>query len=319
MATETTEAVRMDADALDFEVAETGALADLAAATGDRGLTKALRLAAERITSTTEMEAIYLREQARSRRAEAAKTYATASELVLKANEEGQLAELAVEEVSDEGLRHHLDGIVAFEDARRAKAIEWLERAQEILKTASLAATELERRAECTLRDAQARPEVIAWRRLTAECLDQIEHARSATSIDGALREAEGQGLIDERLRKAAVQRKRRLGELAQQTRETVKLWARYAPGGDGLHPPLTLRGTALLAAAGPGTIFEVGADGRKLAVHRSDDGLVWVRRRAGGRFKPRGATMSRIERPARPTPANGGRLPRSEETCSSS
>ena len=298
MAIDTTETVRAEVYGLDFEVAEVDALANLATVTGDRRLTEALRLATERITSEAKKEAALLREQARSLRAEAAKAYATASELLSKADEEGRLAALAVEEVSDEGLRRDLNRIVSFEDARRAKAIEWLEKAQELIRAACQEAGVLDRRAERMLSDARARPEVVAWRHLTAECRAQIERGRNATAIDGALREAVHQGLMDEHMRHAAVHRKRQLGELARRTRETVKLWARYAPGGDGLYPSLTLPGTALLTVAGPGTIFEVGADGQKLAVHRSDDGFVWARRRARGPFKSRGAMTRRIGRP---------------------
>jgi hypothetical protein len=317
MAIDTTEAAQVEASALDFEVAEADTLADLATATGDPGLTEALRIAAERITCAAEAEAAGLREQARIRRTEAGQTYAAASELLAKTSEEGRLLELAAEEVSDEGLRRHLVGIVAFEDARRAKAVEWLERAQELLEAASQEAKELEARAEGILNYTRARPEVIAWRQLTAQCLDRIERARNARAIDSALHAAERQGLIDERLRQAAVERKRQLGELARRTREAVKLWARYASGTDGLYPSLTLSGTVLLVAAGPGTIFEVSADGRKLAVHLSEDGVVWVRRRAHGRFEARGAMARKVGRPADPRLANTHPHSHTEEACS--
>jgi len=282
---------------------DVGDLIDLVVITGDRELIAALRLAAESITKEAQREAVDLREQARRRRVEAAQALAAVRETVVRTEEEARLAAQAVAEVTDEELRRHLQRIASQEQARRRKALEWMERAQDGARLAAEEAQALEARAEQLLNSAEARPEVLAWRQLTAAFMERIQTARSFHAIRKALEEAERQGLDDERMHQAAALRREQLCELARLTRETMKLWARYAPGGDGMFPALTHPRTAILAAVGPGTIFEVNRDGRKLAVHTSHDGLVWVRRRASGPFRAHGARIRRLPERRRPSP----------------
>ncbi len=279
-------------------------LSDLVVITGDRKLIAAIRLAAEGITKEAQREAVDLREQARRRRVEAAQLLAAVRDTILRTEEEARLAAQAVEEVTDEELRRHLQRIASQEQARRRKALEWMETAQGRARSAAEEAEALEAQADQLLNSAEARPEVVAWRQLTAAFMDRIQAARSFHAIRMALEEAERQGLDDKRMHQAAALRKEQLSELGRLTRETVKLWARYAPGGDGMFPGLTHPRTAILAAVGPGTIFEVNRDGRKLAVHTSQDGLVWVRRRAGGPFRMRGARIRRLPERRHPSSA---------------
>lgn len=274
-------------------------LAELAAVTGDRELTSALRAAASRIVSEAESRTAPLREQARSRRAEAGQALTAVRDMLARAEEDAQLASLAVEEVTDDALRRHLSEIAAQEEARVREGLEWLERARGQTEAASKQGEELEHEGEAIVTSAHSRPEVAAWLQLTEPFMDRIRQATSTRALGEILEDAERQGLADERLSEAGACKRRQLNELARHTRETVKLWARYAPGGDGMYPDLTQRQATCLAAVGPGTIFEVHDDGQKLAVHTSEDGLVWTRRRAGGPFSSRGAFLRGIRRPA--------------------
>lgn len=273
-------------------------LAELAAVTGDRELTNALRAAANRITCEAEARATTMREQARGRRAEAAQSFTPITEMLARAEEDARLAALAVEEVADEALRRHLTEIAAQEEARVREGAERLERARAQMKTASEEARQLELEAEAVATSARSRPEVAAWRQLTEPFMDRIKQATTTRAVGEILKDAERQGLADERVTEAGACKGSQLNELARRTRETVKLWARYAPGGDGMYPDLTQREATCLAAVGPGTVFEVRDDGQKLAAHTSEDGLLWTRRRAGGPFRSRGAFMRRIRKP---------------------
>ena len=280
-------------------------LAELAAVTGDRELTSALRAAASRIIGEAEARAADLREQARRRRSEATEAFTAVAQMVKSAEEDAGLAALAAEEVMDEALRGHLTDIATQEEARTREGIEWLDTARVQVESASKEARELELEAEAVATSAHSRPEVAAWRQLTEPFVDRVNQATSARAVGEILKDAERQGLADERVAEAGACRGRELNELAGRTRETVKLWARYAPGGDGMYPDLTQREATSLAAVGPGTIFEVRSDGQKLAVHTTEDGLVWTRRKACGPFRSRGALVRRIPgRAAGPCPA---------------
>jgi hypothetical protein len=270
-------------------------LAELAAATGDRELTSALKAAATRITSEAQARAAALREQARRRRAQAAEAFTSVTQMLESAEEDARLALLAAEEVADEALRRHLTEIALKDKARVREGLEWLDNARVQVEAASKEAQELELEAEAITTSARSRPEVAAWRQLTEPFVDRVNQATSTSAVGEILKDAEGPGLADERVTEAGACRVRQLSELARCTRETVKLWARYAPGGDGMYPDLTQRESAVLAAVGPGTIFEVRSDGQKLAVHTSEDGLVWARRKASGPFRSRGALVRRI------------------------
>ena len=277
------------------EAAEIHHLADLVTISGDQELTSALKAAAVSITHEAETEAEAHCARARSLRAEAAEAFAAVAETVRKAEEDARLTTQAAEQATDEQLRRHLEKIARADEARVRKGFEWLERAQARAATANAEALTLEHEAEGALRRARSRPEVFAWRQLTAPFLERVERARSRRAVSEAVEDAERQGLADERLVQAAALRTRQVGELARRTRDTARLWARYAPGGDGMYPRLTHAETSMLAACAPGTIFEVSSDRRKLAVHLSDDGLVWVRRKATGPFRSRGAVVRRI------------------------
>jgi hypothetical protein len=218
------------------------------------------------------------------------------TEMALHAEEDARLSALAAEQVTDEALRRHLEQIARGDEARLQEGLEWIERAQGRVEVVNEEARALELDADAALRCAQSRPEVIAWHQLTAPFMVLIGRSKTNRVIGEVLQDAERQGLADARLRQAAASRARHLGELAWRTRETVKLWARYAPGGDGMYPCATLPQTSMLAAAGPGTIFELRSDGWKVAIHLSEDGFAWVRRKAGGHFKPRGALVRRID-----------------------
>lgn len=280
-------------------------LAELAAVTGDRELASALRAAATRITSEAQTRAAALREQARRRRSEAAEAFTAVAQMVKSAEEDVGLAALAAEEVMDEALRRHLTEIAVQGEACVREGLKWLDTARVQVEAASREARELELEAEAVARSAHSRPEVAAWRQLTEPIIDRIKHATRTRAVGEVLRDAERQGLADERVAEAGACRGRQLNELARRTRETVKLWARYAPGGDGMYPDLTQREATSLAAVGPGRVFEVRGDGQKLAVHTSEDGLVWTKRRAGGPFRPRGAFLRRIRKPdSEPRPA---------------
>lgn len=274
-------------------------LAELAVVTGDRDLTSALRAAASRITSEAEGRAAALREQARRQGAEAGQAFTAVRDMLARVEEDSRLASLAVEEVTDDALWRHLTEIAAQEEARVREGLEWLERARGQMEAASKEGQDLEHEAEAIVTSAHSRPEVAAWFQLTEPFMDRIRQATSTRALGEILEDAERQGLADERLSEAGACKRRQLNELARHTRETVKLWARYASGGDGMYPDLTQRQATCLAAVGPGTIFEVRDDGQKLAVHTSEDGLVWTRRRAGGPFSSRGAFLRGIRRPA--------------------
>ena len=294
MATQTTVAIQTDVAVP--ENAQAYGLAELVVVTGDQQLTSALRAAASRITGEAEREAGSLREQARHRRAEAAQAFAAVCRMVAKAEEDVHLAKMAAEEVSDETLHEHLEKIARQEEVRLREGVEWLESAQERVEAASQEARALELQAEVVEMNVTSRPEVVAWRQLTEPFLERIENAKKARAVGEILQNAQRQGLADDRLKQAAASRTRQLGELAWHTRETVKLWARYAPRGDGMYPCVTLPQTSVLAAAGPGTIFELRSDGWKVAIHMSEDGFAWVRQKASGHFKPRGALVRRID-----------------------
>ena len=285
-------------------------LAELAAVTGDRELTSALKAVATRITSEAEVRAAVLREQARRRRSEAAEAFTGDAQMVKSAEEDARLAALAAEEVADEALRRHLTEIAVQGEARVREGLKWLDKARVQVEAASEEAQELELEAEAITTSACSRPEVAAWRQLTEPFMDRIKHATSTRAVGEVLKDAERQGLADERVAEAGACRGRQLNELARRTRETVKLWARYAPGGDGMYPDLTQREATSLAAVGPGTVLEVRDDGQKLAVHTSEDGLVWTKRRAGGPFRPRGAFLRRIRKPDSEPRAAAGRSP---------
>lgn len=285
-------------------------LAELAAATGDRELTSALKAAATRITSEAQTRAAALREQARRRRSEAAEAFTAVAQMVKSAEEDVGLAALAAEEVMDEALRGHLTYIATQEEARVREGIEWLDTARVQVEAASEEAQDLELEAEAITTSACSRPEEAAWRQLTEPFMDRISQAANTSAVMEILEDAERLGLADEGLTEAGACRGRQLNELASRTRETVKLWARYAPGGDGMYPDLTQREATSLAAVGPGTIFEVRSEGQKLAVHTSEDGLVWTKRRAGGPFRPRGAFLRRIRKPDSEPRAAAGRSP---------
>ena len=293
---ETETIAEMETEFVVLEAVEARELADLVTVTGDQELTSTLKEAAERITREAESQAQARRERARSLRAEAAQALATVSEMAMHAEEDARLSALAAEQVTDEALRRHLEQIARGDEARLQEGLEWIERAQGRVEAVNEEARALELDADAALRCAQSRPEVIAWRQLTAPFMVLIGRSKTNRVIGEVLQDAERQGLADERLREKAACRTRQLGELAWHTREAVRLWARYAPGGDGMYPCTTLPQTSMLAAAGPGTIFEVCADGQKLAVHLSEDGFVWVRRKASGPFKPRGALVRRID-----------------------
>jgi len=297
---ETESFVEMKTEVVLVEVAEARGLADLVTATGDQELTSRLKGAAERITLEAESQAQVLQEQASSLRAEAARAFAAVTEVVRKAEEDARLSALAAEQVTDEALQRHLEQIAAGDQARLNEGLEWLERAQTRAEAANEEARALEVEADAASRQAQSRPEVIAWRQLTAPFMERMKGARSRRAVSEVLQDAESQGLADEKLRQASASRTRQLGELAWHTRETVKLWARYAPGGGRMFPAVTHHGAVLLAAAGPGTIFEVSAEGRKVAVHLSEDGFSWVRRPSAGPFRAHGALVRRFDGQAR-------------------
>jgi hypothetical protein len=274
-------------------------LAELAAATGDHELTIALKAAATRITSEAQTRAAALREQARRRRSEAAEAFTSVAQLLETAEADSRLALLALHEVTDEALRRHLTEIAVQGEARVREGLEWLDRARVQVEAASKESQELEFEAEAIATSAHSRPEVAAWRQMTEPFVDRINQATSTRAVGEILKDAERQGLADERVVEAGACRGRQLNELARRTRETVKLWSRYAPGGDGMYPDLTQRESTVLAAVGPGTIFEVRGDGQKLAVHTSEDGLVWTGRKAGGPFRSRSALLRRIPKRA--------------------
>ena len=302
---ETESLVAMKAEVVVVEAAGACGLADLVTATGDQELTSRLKAAAERITLEAESEAQDLHEQALRLRAEAARAFAALTEMVRKAEQDARLSSLAAEQVTDEALQRHLEQVAAGDKARLHEGLEWLERARAGAEAANEEARALEIEADAVSRLAQPRPEVIAWRQLTAPFLERMNGARSRRAVSELLQDAERQGLADKRLRQASASRTRQLGELAWHTRETVKLWARYAPGGDGMYSAVTHPAAALLAATGPGTIFEVSAEGRKVAVHLSEDGFSWVRRKADGPFEARGALVRRIDRRTDPAQAD--------------
>jgi len=302
---ETATIVEMATEVLVLEAVEARELADLVTVTGDQELMSALKATAERIALEAESEARALYGRARSLRAEAAQAYATVSEMAANAGEDAQLSALAAEQVTDEALRRHLEQIVRDDEARLQEGLESIQCAQARVETANEEARALELDAEAALQRARSRPEVIAWRQVTEPFMELIGRSRSTRVVAELLEDAERQGLADERLRQQAACRTRQLGQLAWHTRETVKLWARYAPGGDGMYSAVTHPAAALLAAASPGTIFEVSSDGRKVAVHLSEDGFAWVRRNAGGPFRPRGALVRQIDRRTDPAQAD--------------
>lgn len=278
-----------------MEAAEIDQLADLVTISGDPELTSALKAAAVSINREAETKAEALYARARSLRAQAAGDFAAVAEMVRKAEQDAGLSAQAAEQATDEELRRHLERIARADEARVREGFEWLERAQARVSAANAEARTLEHEAEGALRRAWSRPEVLAWRQVTAPFIERVERARSRRAVSEAVEDADRQGLADERLVQAAALRTRQLGELAWRTRDIVKLWARYAPGGDGMYARLTPAETSMLAACAPGTIFEVSSDRQKVAVHLSDDGLAWVRRRASGPFKGRGALVRRI------------------------
>jgi hypothetical protein len=116
------------------------------------------------------------------------------------------------------------------------------------MEAASQEALALESEASAARQQALSRPEVVAWLRLTAPFLDRIERAKCRRAVDDAVRDAERQGFADGRLSEAAASRARQLGAMAWRTRETVKLWARYASGADSMYPRLTLARTSMPA-----------------------------------------------------------------------
>jgi hypothetical protein len=228
-------------------------------------------------------------------RSEAAQALADVSEMVIIAEEDARLTALAADEATDEALQQHLRQMADADEARLHEGLEWIERARLRMEAAEGEALALEVQASAALQQALSRPEVVAWRELMTPFLDRINRARSRKAVDSTVQDAERQGFADGQLKEAAALRERQLGELAWRTRETVKLWARYAAGADKTFSRITLPRTSMLAACGPGTIFEVSSDRRKVAVHLSEDGLAWVRREASGPFRARGALVRRI------------------------
>ena len=271
-------------------------LVELVTVTGDKELISTLKSEAERITGEAESTASALCERARRVRSEAARAFAAVAEMVRKAEEDARLSALVADEVTDEALGQHLRQMANADEAHLREGLEWIERAQLRMEAANEDARALESEASAARQQALSRPEVVAWLRLTAPFLDRIERARCRSAVDDAVQDAERQGFADGRLSEAAASRARQLGELAWRTRETVKLWARYASSADSMYPRLTLARTSMLAACGPGTIFEVSSDRRKVAVHLSEDGCAWVRREASGPFRARGALVRRID-----------------------
>jgi uncharacterized protein YkwD len=270
-------------------------LVALVAVTGDQELISTLRSIAERITLEAESAASALRERGRRVRSEAAQALADVSEMVSKAQEDARLTALAADEATDEALQQHLRQMADTDEARLHEGLEWIERARLRMEEAEGEARALEAEAIAARQQALSRPEVIAWRELITPFLDRIKRAGSRRAVDITVEDAERQGFADSQLREAAALRERQLGELAWRTRETVKLWARYAAGADRTFSRITLLRTSMLAACGPGTIFEVSSDRHKVAVHVSQDGLSWVRREASGPFRARGALVRRI------------------------
>lgn len=59
----------------------------------------------------------------------------------------------------------------------------------------------LELDAEAALQRSQSRPEVVAWRQLTAPFVKLIGRSRSPRAVGEVLQDAERQGLVDECLR----------------------------------------------------------------------------------------------------------------------
>jgi hypothetical protein len=271
-------------------------LVELVTVTGDQDLISTLKSVAERIAGEAECAAGALCERARSVRSEAAQALAVVTEMVRKAEEEARLSALAVDQSTDEALRQHLQRMANADEARLHEGLEWIERAQLRIEAADEEARILEAEANLTRKQARSRPEVIAWRKLTAPFLVRIERTRSRRAVEDVMQDAMRRGLSDNRLAEAAASRARQLTELAWRTRETVKRWALYASAGDGMHPRLTLPRTSMIAACGPGTVFEVTSDRQKVAVHLSEDGSVWVRRKAYGPFKARGALVRRLD-----------------------
>ncbi|HET7011025.1 MAG TPA: hypothetical protein VFI11_09640 [Anaerolineales bacterium] len=269
-------------------------LAEVALATGDLALTDALRSAAGKITLDAEAQANSFRGQARRLRADAAAAFASVCESLKHAERDARLAAFTLSEITDEELQLHLKGIAVQEEARVREGLERLERAHARVHAASSEAQELEHEADAVTATALCRPEVAAWHRLIRPFEDRIQRASSGRAVRGILEEATNRGLTEDRLKDAAASRMRELSELSRRTRETVKLWARYASG-NGMFPGVTLPATGSLAAVGPGTIFEVSSDGDKVAVHVSRDGFTWARRGAAGPFKARGALVRRI------------------------
>jgi hypothetical protein len=270
-------------------------LVELVTVTSDEELTSTLKSEAERITGEAEGKASTLCERARRVRSRAAQAFAAVTEMVRKAEEDARLSALVADEVTDEALRQHLRQMADADEVHLREGLEWMERAQLRMEAANEEARTLEAEASAARQRALSRPEVVAWQRLTTPLLDRIKRAKSRRVVDDVVQDAEWRGLADGRLREAATSRTRQLDELAWRTRETVKLWARYAAAGEGMHPRMTLPGTSMLAACGPGAIFEVSSDHRKMAVHLSEDGCAWVRRKASGPFKARGALVRRI------------------------
>jgi len=86
------------------------------------------------------------------------------------------------------------------------------------------------------------------------------------------------------------------LNQLILRTLVTAQMWAYYAPDGGGMFPRLTHPNSVCFVAAGPGTIYELNAAGLKLFVHKSQDGLVWVRHKAHGDFRARQAIFWPIQ-----------------------
>ncbi|MGH9650269.1 MAG: hypothetical protein ACRD3I_07335, partial [Terriglobales bacterium] len=196
------------------------------------------------------------------------------------------------EEATDDALQEHLREMANTDKARLHEGLEWIERARLRMEAAEGEARTLEAEASSARQQALSRPEVVAWRQLIRPFQDRVNRARSRNAVDNTMQDAERQGFADGQLREAAAVRERQLAELAWRTRETVKLWARYAAGTDRMFSRITHPRTSTLAACGPGTIFEVSSDRRKVAVHLSDDGNTWVRREAHGPFKARGALI---------------------------
>jgi hypothetical protein len=285
-------------------------LVELVTVSGDEELISTLKSVAERITGEAESTASTLCERARRVRSEAAQAFAAVTEMVGKAKEDARLSALVADEVTDEALRQHLRQMADADEEHLREGLEWIERAQVRMEAANEEARALEAEARAARQHALSRPEVVAWGRLTAPFLDRIERARRRRAVDDAVQDAEHQGFADGRLSEAAASRARQLGELSWRTRETVKLWARYASSADSMYPRLTLARTSMLAACGPGTIFEVSSDRRKVAVHLSEDGCAWVRREASGPFRARGALVRRTDAFSRVVGPDSRRFP---------